>query len=376
MQLGRDAYTGKPINIDEVSQYYDIDHILPQSFIKDDSLNNRVLVAKPINNGKSDGVPLKLFGDNLATGLGITVKQMWNNWADKGLINKAKQNNLFLDPENINKHQASGFIRKQLVETSQIIKLATTILQAEYPKTKIIVVKASSNHYLRNEFDLYKSREVNDYHHAIDAYLTTICGNLLYQAYPKLRPFFVYGQFKKFSSDPKKENEILKKTKNFDFVAKLLGSKAPNEIRSQQGKVLFEKNKIRLQLNKAYNYKYMLVSRDTTTKNQEMFGMTIYPRAERDIAKSRKLIEKRKGFSTDIYGGYTGTAAAYMAIVRINKTKSSQYKVIAVPMTKRAILNKAEKEGNYEKILKQILSPSILYNDKGKRKAGVISQCH
>ncbi|MCZ3866390.1 type II CRISPR RNA-guided endonuclease Cas9, partial [Lactobacillus crispatus] len=93
---------------------------------------------------------------------------------------------------------------KQLVETSQIIKLATTILQAEYPKTKIIVVKASSNHYLRNEFDLYKSREVNDYHHAIDAYLTTICGNLLYQAYPKLRPFFVYGQFKKFSSDPKK----------------------------------------------------------------------------------------------------------------------------------------------------------------------------
>lgn len=373
MQLGRDAYTGKPINIDEVSQYYDIDHILPQSFIKDDSLNNRVLVAKPINNGKSDGVPLKLFGDNLATGLGITVKQMWNNWADKGLINKAKQNNLFLDPENINKHQASGFIRKQLVETSQIIKLATTILQAEYPKTKIIVVKASSNHYLRNEFDLYKSREVNDYHHAIDAYLTTICGNLLYQAYPKLRPFFVYGQFKKFSSDPKKENEILKKTKNFDFVAKLLGSKAPNEIRSQQGKVLFEKNKIRLQLNKAYNYKYMLVSRDTTTKNQEMFGMTIYPRAERDIAKSRKLIEKRKGFSTDIYGGYTGTAAAYMAIVRINKTKSSQYKVIAVPMTKRAILNKAEKEGNYEKILKQILSPSILYNDKGKPKAGVIS---
>ena len=90
MQLGRDAYTGKPINIDEVSQYYDIDHILPQSFIKDDSLNNRVLVAKPINNGKSDGVPLKLFGDNLATGLGITVKQMWNNWADKGLINKLK----------------------------------------------------------------------------------------------------------------------------------------------------------------------------------------------------------------------------------------------------------------------------------------------
>ncbi len=60
-QLGKDMYTGKPINIDEISNY-DIDHIFPQAFIKDDSLNNRVLVSKAGNNGKSANVPLKLFG--------------------------------------------------------------------------------------------------------------------------------------------------------------------------------------------------------------------------------------------------------------------------------------------------------------------------
>ena len=50
MQLGRDMYTGEKINIDELHQKYDIDHILPQSFIKDDSLNNRVLTRKDVNN--------------------------------------------------------------------------------------------------------------------------------------------------------------------------------------------------------------------------------------------------------------------------------------------------------------------------------------
>lgn len=64
-QLGRDMYTGDPINIDEISTKYDIDHILPQAFLKDDSLNNRVLVSRAINNGKSNNVPLKLFGSKM-----------------------------------------------------------------------------------------------------------------------------------------------------------------------------------------------------------------------------------------------------------------------------------------------------------------------
>ena len=37
-------YTGKPLEINQLSNY-DIDHIIPQAFIKDDSLNNRVLTS-------------------------------------------------------------------------------------------------------------------------------------------------------------------------------------------------------------------------------------------------------------------------------------------------------------------------------------------
>ena len=44
-------YTGKPISIDEIynRNIYDIDHIFPRSKIKDDSLDNRVLVLKTAN---------------------------------------------------------------------------------------------------------------------------------------------------------------------------------------------------------------------------------------------------------------------------------------------------------------------------------------
>lgn len=361
MQLGRDAYTGKPINIDEI-QKYDIDHILPQSFIKDDALDNRVLVSKAVNNDKSDNVPVKLFGNEMAGNLGITIRKMWEEWKNIGLISKTKYNNLLTDPDHINKYESAGFIRRQLVETSQIIKLVSTILQSRYPNTEIITVKAKYNHYLREKFNLYKSREVNDYHHAIDAYLSAICGNLLYQNYPNLRPFFVYGQYKKFSSDPDKEKEIFNKTRKFSFISQLLKNKSENS------KEIAEK------LKRAYQFKYMLVSRETETRDQEMFKMTVYPRFSNDTVKTpRNLIPKKMGMSPDIYGGYTNNSDAYMVIVRIDKKKGTEYKILGVPTRELVNLKNAEKKDHYESYLKEILAPRILYNKNGKRDKKITS---
>lgn len=355
MQLGRDAYTGEPINIDEI-QKYDIDHILPQSFIKDDALDNRVLVSKAVNNGKSDNVPVKLFGNEMAGNLGITIRKMWEEWKNIGLISKTKYNNLLTDPDHINKYESAGFIRRQLVETSQIIKLVSTILQSRYPNTEIITVKAKYNHYLREKFDLYKSREVNDYHHAIDAYLSDICGNLLYQNYPNLRPFFVYGQYKKFSSDPDKEKEIFNKTRKFSFISQILKNKSENS------KEIAEK------LKRAYQFKYMLVSRETETKDQEMFKMTVFPRET-----PGNLIPKKKGMATEIYGGYTKNSDAYMVIVKIDKKKETEYRILGIPTRELVNLKKAEKEDHYESYLKEILAPRILYNKNGKRDKKITS---
>ena len=55
-------YSGEPIKLSDLmnNNLYDIDHIYPRHFIKDDSIeNNLVLVKKQINNHKSDTFPLE-----------------------------------------------------------------------------------------------------------------------------------------------------------------------------------------------------------------------------------------------------------------------------------------------------------------------------
>lgn len=377
-QGGRDAYTGKKIDINDLTSNYDIDHILPQSFIIDDSLDNRVLTAKPINAEKTDDVPLKRYGKDRVADLNMTIKEMWIKWQDKGLISSHKLANLFTDPANLNKYQKSGFINRQLVETSQIIKLVSIILQNKYPQSEIITVRAHDNSALRKRLNLYKSREVNDYHHALDAYLSAICGNFLYQVYPKFRPYFVYGQFKKFSEDKDLQDEMVKKTKRFLFLWPLLQKdnaqrKALEEIKEDKGdRVVFLKHPdIFDKLRRAYNFKYLLVSRETTTQDQEMFKMTVYPRTERDTAKTRSLIPKAKGLDPAIYGGYSNNATAYMTIVKIYSNKDITYRVVGVPMRALADLKSARRQGNYREKLKQVVAPDIMLDAKGKPKRGV-----
>lgn len=90
MQMGKCAYSGKNIPLNEVfnTNIYDIDHIYPQSKIKDDSLDNRVLCSKEYNQHiKKDVYPVpKEIRDNM--------RDIWAVWLDKKLISKEKYKRL------------------------------------------------------------------------------------------------------------------------------------------------------------------------------------------------------------------------------------------------------------------------------------------
>lgn len=174
-QLGRCMYTGERIDITKLKTdgIYNIDHIYPRCFVKDDSvINNKVLVLSKANSDKGDLYPVpEKFRKNPG------VRAHWDMLHKAGLISDEKYYRLtrakaFTDDEK------TGFINRQLVETRQSTKVAAEILKEMYPDTEIVYVKAGLVSEFRHDFDMLKCRSVNDLHHAKDAYLNVVVGNV------------------------------------------------------------------------------------------------------------------------------------------------------------------------------------------------------
>lgn len=354
IQLGRDIYTGLPIDIDELYNY-DIDHILPQAFIKDDSLSNRVLTAKPINNAKSNNFPIRVFGTKWV--------DKWKSLANHGLISERKLNNLLTDPDKMKEGAMKGFIHRQLVETRQVIKLTANILGDKYKNndTKIIEIPAKLNSQMRKDFGLIKNREINDYHHAVDAYLTVFLGRFLYLTYPKLRRYFVYGDFKKLTSGTLK-------MRSFNFLNKLESTKEDYKkiIDQDTNEVIWDKNKDIDYIKRIYNFKFMLITHEVKTHNDAFYGETIYKAKD---TKNKNKIPIKNNKPTNIYGGFIKSNDSYMSIIKIRNNKSETVcKTVGIPLRFINRLKIAEtiSREKYLEELKIIISEQLSKGRKSK----------
>ena len=149
---------------------WDRDHIYPQSKIKDDSLDNLVLVKKDYNAKKSNGM--------LSSEIQEQQKDWWKYLLQNNFISKKKYDRLMRrEPFSID--ELAGFISRQLVETQQSSKVVVDLLKRIYSETSIVTVKASMvSQFRKDDLNMLKSRMVNDYHHAKDAYLNIVVGNV------------------------------------------------------------------------------------------------------------------------------------------------------------------------------------------------------
>lgn len=178
MQLGFDMYSFEQIDLEDVltSDKYDVDHIVPQSSIKDDSLDNKVLVNKDVNEKvKKDVYPLDQQ---------IVSKclPLWKYLKEKNLISDKKYNALVRRSE-LTEDEINDFIQRQINVTNYSNKLVRDIFKIAFPKTKIIFQKAENATFIRNEYGITKVRELNDTHHAVDAYLNIVAGDILDKHY-------------------------------------------------------------------------------------------------------------------------------------------------------------------------------------------------
>lgn len=184
LQLGKCAYSGKKIDLDELNMC-DIDHIVPQALTKDDSLDNKVLVFGTLNKNKSDIYPVPSEYREKCKGL-------WKFWLDSKLISQTKYDKL-MRVVPVSEEEKEKFINRQLVETNQMALLVRDLLDryfnADEKRTEIVLSKAGNVSDFRKAFKIVKSRDVNDYHHAIDAYLNVVVGNVLNEKFNHNRDF-------------------------------------------------------------------------------------------------------------------------------------------------------------------------------------------
>lgn len=73
------------------------------------------------------------------------------------------------------------FVSRQLIETRQSTKYITNLLVNQYSNTDVFAIRSNLTHNFRKFFEVYKNRNVNDYHHAQDAYIISVIGNVIDQ---------------------------------------------------------------------------------------------------------------------------------------------------------------------------------------------------
>lgn len=231
-QIGRCAYTGETIILSELNTNYDIDHIYPRSLTKDDSFDNLVLCKRTANAQKSDTYPI-------AEEIQKAQKPFWTFLKQQGLISERKYDRLTRNTP-LTADDLSGFIARQLVETNQSVKAVTTLLRRLYPEIDVVFVKAENVTDFRHDNNFIKVRSLNHHHHAKDAYLNIVVGNVYHEKFTRnFRAFFkknganrTYNLAKMFNYDVKctnaKDGKAWDVKTSMDIVKKMMES---NDVR-------------------------------------------------------------------------------------------------------------------------------------------------
>lgn len=184
LQQGRCMYTGEPIDLDDLfnDNLYDIDHIYPRHFVKDDSIeNNLVLVKKEKNAHKSDNYPIE---DSIYKARRAWWRSLLTDDMQSKFITREKYNRL-VNREPFSDDQLAGFISRQIVETRQGTKAVAHLFENMFPDSEVVYVKAGNVSSFRQDRKLLKCRSVNDFHHAQDAYLNIVVGNTYFVKFTK-----------------------------------------------------------------------------------------------------------------------------------------------------------------------------------------------
>lgn len=330
MQRGKCLYSGKPLDIDRLSEsgLYEVDHIVPRAFVKDDSLENKALVLRAENQRKTDALLLEASVRN-------RQKDYWAGLLSAGLIGEKKYRNLMRD--RVSDRMLGGFIARQLVETSQIMKFTRQMLEERYADTEVIPVKASISSQVRDRCGFAKCREANDYHHAHDAFLACRMGQFILLRHPDVyaNPIGMASVMKRFV---RQQSENLRRGKMPGSSTFIVESFLRSGFDKETGEIFkdaWDAEMAVAGIRRCLNYKDCFISRMPEETSGVFWDATIYSPND---AKKKPVLPLKQGLDPQKYGGYSREQFAYFFVYVARNPKKATLSLEFAPVPVRVAL--------------------------------------
>ena len=326
LQEGKSLYSGKTLDINNLS-FYEVDHIIPRTLIKDDSIDNKALVLKEENQIKAANFILPKQYRNEINFV------WWNHLKKCGLMTDKKINRL--KRSSYSDEDIEGFINRQIVETSQIVKHVANILKNYYKNSKVIYLKANLSSEFRKKYDIFKFRDINDYHHMHDAYLAVALG--YYVTYFLKKNKIDFTQLKE-ENYKNYQNGTYKYNKKYGYVINNV-DETITLYDKNTGEVLVEGSKFVNTVIKNLCYFDGLISKKVEIRTGEFFEQNM-------SKKGTKGASLHKGLDYNMYGSYSGKNPSYAILVKYTKKEKEEQKMIGIPI----YIDKESKKDNQIKI--------------------------
>lgn len=327
MQRGRCLYSEKAIDIARIAgDLYEVDHILPQTYIKDDSFENKALVLRGENQKKTDTL---LMDPDIRR----ARSSFWKSLHDAKLIGDKKFKNLMRT--SVGENDMKGFIARQLVETSQVVKMTQQLLAREYRNTKIVPVKASLSSQLRDAQNFVKCREANDFHHAHDAYLACQMGRFVTMRHPSVYENPI-GLSHAIKAMVRQQGEEFRKTRKAPGSSVYMVASFQREyVDSNTGEIAWDAKEEISRIRKCLNYKDCFISRMPELATGPFWDQTIYsPRGGKNLG-----LPVKQGLDPQKYGSFSREQFAYFFVYEAmnpkKKTKLFQFAPVPVRIAAR-----------------------------------------
>lgn len=297
LQGGKCLYTKESIDLNALlnpgkeNNLYEVDHILPRSFVKDDSLDNKALVLSKVNSRKSDtSTPLQVISNNKKH----EIKAYWKFLYENNQMSQVKYFRLL--KEEFTDTDKEKFTARQLVETRQILVHVKNLLEERFKdKVNIIPMSYQMTDEMRKAMNLPKIRELNDYHHAVDALLVAM-------AYQFADDMTKDGEKNIFHFDMRRE----KAKQKWKRVRKLIeGDQYSNKsdkkelfiVREMKKREIGNGKTLQEIIERIIDGKEPIVTRVTGSKSSAFYDETVYsPKEIRGDKKDKIVVDEKFHF--------------------------------------------------------------------------------